>query len=123
MSTVRLMTLDPGHFHAALIQKEMYPGVAARVDVYAPAGWDLDEHLKRVHAYNQRAERPTAWQMEAHTGADFLERMLRERPGNAVIISGRNRPKITTFGPERHWHDDGHRPCDTFSAALSSRFS
>ena len=37
---VRLMTLDPGHFHAALIQKEMYPGVAPRVDVYAPLGWD-----------------------------------------------------------------------------------
>ena len=35
---VRLMTLDPGHFHAALIQKEMYPGVAPRVDVYAPLG-------------------------------------------------------------------------------------
>ena len=28
MPDVRLMTLDPGHFHAALIQKEMYPGVA-----------------------------------------------------------------------------------------------
>ena len=88
------MTLDPGHFHAALIQKEMYPGVAARVDVYAPQGWDLDEHLKRVAAYNKRAEKPTAWQMELHTGADFFERMLRERPGNAVILSGRNRPKI-----------------------------
>lgn len=36
-------------------------------------------------AYNKRAERPTAWQMEVHTGADFFERMLRERPGNAVI--------------------------------------
>src|SRR5688572_12607982 len=94
MSTVRLMTLDPGHFHAALIQKEMYPGVAARVDVYAPAGWDLDEHLKRVQAYNKRAEKPTAWQMEVHAVDDFLERMLRERPGNAVIMSGRNRPKI-----------------------------
>src|SRR5687767_9950724 len=73
---VRLMTLDPGHVHAALIQKEMYPGVAARVDVYAPAGWDLDEHLKRVQAYNQRAEKPTAWQMEVHAVDDFLERML-----------------------------------------------
>jgi hypothetical protein len=29
MSEVRLMTLDPGHFHAALVQKEMYPGVAS----------------------------------------------------------------------------------------------
>ena len=94
MPDVRLMTLDPGHFHAALIQKEMYPGVAARVDVYAPQGWDLDEHLKRVDAYNKRAEKPTAWQMEVHTGADFVERMIKERPGNAVILSGRNRPKI-----------------------------
>ena len=38
MAQVRLMTLDPGHFHAALVQKEMYPGVAPRVDVYAPLG-------------------------------------------------------------------------------------
>ena len=94
MPDIRLMTLDPGHFHAALIQKEMYPGVAARVDVYAPPGWDLDEHLKRVAAYNKRPEKPTSWQMEVHAGEDFLDRMLRERPGNAVIISGRNRPKI-----------------------------
>jgi predicted dehydrogenase len=94
MSTVRLMTLDPGHFHAALIQKEMYPGVDARVHVYAPTGWDLDEHLKRVAAFNSRPEQPTSWQTERHTGADFFERMLREKPGNAVIMSGRNRPKI-----------------------------
>ena len=88
------MTLDPGHFHAALIQKEMYPGVAPRVDVYAPQGWDLDEHLKRVDAFNKRSDKPTAWQMEVHRGPDFFERMLREKPGNAVIMSGRNRPKI-----------------------------
>lgn len=94
MPDVRLMTLDPGHFHAALIQKEMYPGVSPRVDVYAPAGWDLDEHVKRVDAYNKRSDKPTSWQTELHTGPDFLARMLREKPGNAVIISGRNRPKM-----------------------------
>ena len=94
MPDVRLMTLDPGHFHAALIQKEMYPGVAARVDVYAPQGWDLDEHLKRVVAFNRRAEKPTTWQTELHTGPDFFERLLKEHPGNVVIMSGRNRPKI-----------------------------
>ena len=94
MTDVRLMTLDPGHFHAALIQKEMYPGVAPLVHVYAPPGWDLDEHVKRVNAYNKRADRPTAWQTELHTSTDFLSRMLREKPGNAVILSGRNRPKM-----------------------------
>ena len=91
---VRLMTVDPGHFHAGLIQKEMYPGVAARVDVFAPLGPDLVEHLKRIASFNSRSERPTAWKMEVHTSPDFFERMLRERPGNVVVLSGRNRGKI-----------------------------
>jgi predicted dehydrogenase len=94
MPDVRLMTLDPGHFHAALVQKEMYPGVAARVDVFAPLGPDLTEHLKRVASFNSRSERPTAWELEVHTSPGFFERMLRERPGNVVVISGRNRGKI-----------------------------
>ena len=94
MTDVRLMTVDPGHFHAALIQKEMYPGVAPRVDVYAPLGFDLYEHLKRIDGFNTRAERPTSWQTEVHSSPDFFERMLHERPGNVVILSGRNRGKI-----------------------------
>ena len=120
MSEVRLMTLDPGHFHAALIQKEMYPGVSPRVDVYAPAGWDLAEHLKRVDAFNKRAERPTAWDMELHTGPDFFERMLRERPGNAVILSGRNRPKIDRIARSVHagLHVLGDKPWILTAAEL-----
>jgi predicted dehydrogenase len=91
---VRLMTLDPGHFHAALIQKEMYPGVAPRVDVYAPLGSDLFEHLNRVAGFNRRAERPTAWNLEVHTSPDYFERMIKERPGNVVVLSGRNGVKM-----------------------------
>jgi predicted dehydrogenase len=94
MVDVRLMTLEPGHFHAALIQKEMYPDVATRVDVFAPLGSDLLEHLKRIAAFNSRREHPTAWEQEVHTGPDSLERMLRERPGNVVVLSGRNSSKI-----------------------------
>ncbi len=94
MSDVRLMTLDPGHFHASLVQKEMYPGVAPRVDIYAPLGPDLYEHLKRIDAFNRRSERPTSWQLEVHASPDYFERMLRERPGNVVVISGRNRGKV-----------------------------
>ena len=37
----RLITLDPGHFHAALVQKTMYEGVDSTVHVYAPDGPDL----------------------------------------------------------------------------------
>jgi predicted dehydrogenase len=90
----RLVTLDPGHFHAALIQKEMHPGVDSTVHVYAPLGPDLLGHLGRITAFNQRAERPTSWRLEVHAGPDFLERMLREKPGNVVVLSGRNRGKM-----------------------------
>ncbi len=91
---VRLMTLDPGHFHAALIQKEMYPGVDPTVHVFAPLGGDLLLHLGRVSAFNARGERPTRWRLEVHAGDGYEERMLREKPGNVVVLSGRNRGKI-----------------------------
>ena len=94
MAQVRLMTLDPGHFHAALVQKEMYQGVASRVDVFGQLGPDLVEHLNRISAYNHRPDRPTAWELEVHTSPDYFERMLREHPGNVVVFSGRNRGKI-----------------------------
>jgi predicted dehydrogenase len=94
MSDIRLMTLDPGHFHAALVQKESLAGVSPQVHVYAPLGFDLLEHLKRIAGYNNRKENPARWELEVHTGDDFLARMLRERPGNVVVIAGRNRGKI-----------------------------
>src|SRR5439155_1763001 len=91
---VKLITLDPGHFHAGLIQKEMYPEVSARVAVYAPLGPDLVEHLKRVARFNARAENPTAWELDVHATPNFFERMLADKPGNVVVLSGRNRRKI-----------------------------
>jgi predicted dehydrogenase len=93
MDDFRLITLDPGHFHASLIQKEMYPGVAKRSTVYAPLGPDLAEHLKRVSRFNLRPQNPTAWELDVHAAPDFLDRMLAERAGNIVVLSGRNRGK------------------------------
>jgi predicted dehydrogenase len=86
--------VDPGHFHAALVQKDMYPWLDKRVWVYAPLGPDVLDYLNRIALFNMRKENPTAWEVELHTGPDFFERMLRERPGNVVILTGRNRPKI-----------------------------
>lgn len=94
MSTARLITLDPGHFHAALVQKEMYPGVERRVHVYAPLGPDLLAHLGRIAGFNARPQQPTSWDLEVHAGADCLERLTREKPGNVVVLSGNNRNKI-----------------------------
>jgi len=92
--SVRLITLAPGHFHASLVQKLMYPQVAPTVWVYAPAGPELDEHLKRVEAYNSRTNDPTSWQEQLYTGPDFFQRMLSEKSGNVVVIAGNNREKI-----------------------------
>jgi predicted dehydrogenase len=89
----RLITLDPGHFHAALVQKFMYADVDPLVHVYAPGPDDLAEHLKRIERFNTRADQPTHWQEEVYTGPDFMQRMLTEKPGNVVVMSGNNAHK------------------------------
>jgi predicted dehydrogenase len=91
--TVKLITLDPGHFHAALVQKAMYEGVDPVVHVYAPEGPDLKLHLDKIEAFNKRAENPTSWKTVLYTGPDFLEKMIAERAGNVVVISGNNAKK------------------------------
>lgn len=90
---VKLITLDPGHFHAALVQKTAYPDVSNDVYVYAPGGADLDEHLKRIEGYNTRADNPTGWNEIVYTGPDFLDRMLDEKKGNVMITAGNNGKK------------------------------
>lgn len=89
----RLITLDPGHFHAALVQKKMFSSVAPEVNIYAPAGPDLEMHLERVRGFNTRADDPTSWDLKIHTGPDFLGKMLAEKPGNVVVLAGNNRDK------------------------------
>ena len=89
----KLITVDPGHFHAALVQKFMYADVAPLVHVYAPAGDDLTEHLNRIERFNTRADAPTRWQQQVYTGSDFFAKMLAEKPGNVVVLSGNNAKK------------------------------
>src|SRR5262249_10663103 len=76
---IQLITLDPGHFHAALVQKSMYRDVDSVVHVYAPEGNDLRLHLERINAYNNRKENPTHWKEEVYTGNDFFEKMTEEK--------------------------------------------
>ena len=90
---IRLITLDPGHFHSALVQKPMYKNVDSVVYVFAPEGNDVKEHLKKIEAYNNRPEDPTNWVEEVYTGSDYLEKMLTEKPGNVVVIAGNNKLK------------------------------
>ena len=89
----RLITLNPGHFHAALVQKSMLPGVSPVVHVYAPEGPDLALHLERVQRFNTRKENPTQWDVKVHTSPDFLKQMVAEKKGNIVVIAGNNGEK------------------------------
>ncbi len=90
---VRLVTLDPGHFHAALVQKSMYADVDSVVSVYAPEGSDLKLHIDRINSYNTRTESPTRWKENVYTGNDFFEKMIAEKNGNVVVLSGNNQKK------------------------------
>lgn len=90
---VSLITLNPGHFHAALVQKTMYPNVDSVVHVYASPGNDVQQHLDKIIAYNNRKENPTYWKEEVYTGNNYLEKMIAQKKGNVVVISGNNKKK------------------------------
>ncbi len=89
----KLITLDPGHFHAALVQNRMYPGVSPKVHIYAPESPDLKMHLDRINSFNTRENQPTQWESVVYTGEDFLEKMLQDKSGNVVILAGKNARK------------------------------
>lgn len=90
---VTVMTLDPGHFHAALVHKNMYPQVNPNVYIFAPGGPELEDHLGRMESFNQRTESPASWNPAVYRGQDFLDKMLKEKPGNVMVTAGNNRKK------------------------------
>jgi predicted dehydrogenase len=89
----KLITLDPGHFHAALVQKSMYPQVDPTVHVYARKGNDLQMHLDKIKAYNASTTNRTSWKEVVYEGDDYLSKMLTEKKGNVVVLAGNNQLK------------------------------
>lgn len=90
---IKLVTLDPGHFHAHLVKKSTYPQVDPNVHVYAPSGPDLQAYLNAIESYNTRSDDPTNWEMDVYTGNDFLQKMVSEKKGNVMVTAGNNRNK------------------------------
>jgi len=90
---IKLIILDPGHFHACLVQKDMYEQVDPLVHVYAPEGEEVAEYRKQVRQFNHSGKNPTLWQEAVYLGPDYLERMLAEKPGNVLLIAGKNSHK------------------------------
>lgn len=94
MEPLRLVTLAPGHFHAALVQKRRLPGIDRCCTVFAPDDSDLHAHLARIAAFNSREVNPTDWIVDLRTGEDWLQQFERDPSGQIVVLSGRNRPKL-----------------------------
>jgi len=91
---IKIMTLDPGHFHSALIHKDMYINVDSTINVFASPGPELDDYLARIDGYNSREVNPTYWNIEWHESADPLSQMVSKSPGNVMVVAGKNDRKI-----------------------------
>lgn len=90
---VRLIVLNPGHFHAALVLKDRLNRVCDSVFVYAPEGGELEQFLSSIASYNEREENPTDWKLSVYSKPDFLQKMLAGKKGNVVVLAGNNRDK------------------------------
>ncbi|WP_080905356.1 putative oxidoreductase C-terminal domain-containing protein [Parabacteroides sp. Marseille-P3160] len=90
---IRLITVAPAHFHAALLQKQALAQLDTNVYVYAPEGAELAAHLDLIQSYNERREEPTHWNEIVYQGADFFEKMLKDKPGEVVVLAGNNQHK------------------------------
>lgn len=97
-AAAHLIVVDPGHFHATLLQREMYPELDKRVSVYSTLGPELVDYMNRIAVFNLRTPDPTHWELEVHTSDRPLERMIEAEAGKGgkkvVVFSGRNRGKI-----------------------------
>lgn len=90
---IELVVLDPGHFHASLLQKFPQKQVNDTVLVYAPEGNELNQYIESIEGYNQRPESPTDWHEVVYAGDDYLEKMIEEKRGNVVVLAGNNGKK------------------------------
>jgi predicted dehydrogenase len=119
---MRLAVLDPGHFHAALVQKKMYPDVDPVVPVYAPAGPELDDYVRRVEGFNARVQDPTRWRTRVICAPDYLDRFARDKACDVVVISGNNRRKAEyiTRAVEAGVHTLADKPMAIDAAGFSS---
>ncbi|ODS80849.1 MAG: oxidoreductase [Cytophagaceae bacterium SCN 52-12] len=90
---IKLVVVDPGHFHAALVQKSTFEDVDSVVHVYASDGPDVNAYLSGIKRYNSREENPTNWNEQVYKGDDFFQKAIAEKAGNLVILAGNNQKK------------------------------
>ena len=92
-----LVIVNPGHFHAGLILRRRHADLSRDVYIFSEAGTDLDNYMKLVNAFNERAEEPTDWIYHVYTGEDFLEKAVEAAEKKIVdiaVFAGRNDQKV-----------------------------
>lgn len=90
---MKLIVVDPGHFHAALLQKNKLEQVDDTIYVYAPSGQELNQYIETINSFNNREINPTSWQLITEEGDDFLQKAIQNKKGNVVILAGNNKNK------------------------------
>ena len=116
-----LLFLEPGHFHAALTLRVRNPRVDRNVHLYATPGPERDAFTALVHSFNSRGDDPTDWNLAIHESADPERALVEERRGAAVVLAGRNQPKLGTIARlhAAGFHVLADKPWLTGGAALS----
>jgi predicted dehydrogenase len=87
---LRLVVVDPVHFHAAQLHTKPMQGFARDAFVYAPVGKELAGYFNFIGNLKARSPQPDHWRFHIYSGDDFFDRMLKDRPGEVVVLSGRN---------------------------------
>ncbi len=90
---IGVVVLDPGHFHASLLQKDTLTDISDTIRIYAPEGIGVKQYLESIDSYNHRPKSPTNWKKQVYTGEDYLQKMLSDRKGDVVILAGNNQKK------------------------------
>jgi predicted dehydrogenase len=101
-----LVIINPGHFHAGLVLREMHPEISKDVYIYSEPGIDLDNYMKLVQSFNNRAQNPTSWVFHVYAAADFMEKAVMEKKGDIAILAGKNNMKIHYI---KSLHDAGFK--------------
>ncbi|HYP13539.1 MAG TPA: hypothetical protein VEQ63_06425, partial [Bryobacteraceae bacterium] len=95
---LRLVIVDPVHFHAAQLHTKPMQGFARDARVYAPVGKELAGYFNFISNLKARSAKPDHWRFHIYSGEDFFERMLQERLGEVVVLSGRNWKNMDYIG-------------------------
>jgi predicted dehydrogenase len=91
---VKIIQLNPTHSHAAVAQNVKLEQVDTNVYVYSPEKEELKEYFQQINSCNSRKNNPTNWNLVNYSGPDYLQKMIDERKGNVVVLSGNNKIKI-----------------------------